>query len=195
MLLGFDAIATTEVAQPASSSQGGGETRPRQLRFTPTNFTLLKELRQNVPIEFSTQPETNVHFLGRFKTTSFQIRSFLRQDYPTHDIQPETNPHFLGRFVASKHRINWSLRQLGALDLGTDFPQYFLGKFVPVHHQILLRLRQNAHEDAIAAYVQVIEAAHAVDQEFTITIPPQPGCPVIGPGVGSNPSVTGPGPC
>lgn len=41
----------------------------------------------------------------------------------------------------------------------------------------------------------IVEAAHAVDLEYAILLPPQP-CPcepIFGPGSGSNPQPTGPG--
>ena len=83
------------------------------------------------------QPETNVHFLARFRPVVYQ-----RFAFNSWDVEPpaaETQPHFIGTFRATRLAVLPSLCQT----TNTDFfvpPQpetnvHFLARFRPVVYQ------------------------------------------------------------
>jgi hypothetical protein len=108
------------------------------------------------------QPETNLHFAGRFAPATLNSLLLLRQtiaaDFSLAVVQPETQPHFVGRFQPI------GLLQLRSLWLSSaaDVPAVVLvetnvhvgGRFTPDRLALQAALRQTIAADDSTAAVQ-----------------------------------------
>lgn len=127
-------------------------------RFRPWLPTLNIALRQNIAADFTTaatQPETNIHFIGKFKPqTLLQQRGLWLSsaaDEPPF-VVPSTPINFLGKFRPTEF---WPLRDLRYHEAQDDSaPQtqpetntHFIGKFKPDRLNLLHLLRHNIAAD------------------------------------------------
>lgn len=96
---------------PAGATPQNAEAQPFVILYDYQTYNVVKPGRlfyfqQDVfSLPPTTQPETNVHFVGRFNPGGY---TFFVSSYDvtqsTVTAQPETNVHFVGKYQASKYR-------------------------------------------------------------------------------------------